>query len=162
MTPSSLDIFIPDHAYIPGQNSRHGEDLFERIKLTAQKGMPLEMIRDCSAITHGIYYLEHGFYWECHEVLEAVWMALIDYPDEREVIQGVIQIANGCLKFKMGQPKAAHRLYEIASSLLAHYLTESSSDQTHQHNIWHKSGLSSDMLKHELSALNHKIAQYNA
>ncbi len=119
---------VPDHAYIPGQNARHAEDAFDGIKATAQDGMQLEELFQSAACAHGLAYLEHGYYWEAHEVLEQLWMVLYDAPHQRRVVQALIQIANGLLKLKMRQPKAALRLHQIASDLLNAPLTSVAAD----------------------------------
>lgn len=155
-------MFIPDHAHIPGQNPRHAEVLFDAVKSSAKKGMPLDVIKDSAAVAHGIAYLNHGFYWECHEVLEAVWMALVDHPSDRQVVQGVIQIANGFLKLKMAQPKAALRLHNIATTLLEDYLDDGTLNRSGQQSMWLESGLDHAKLTSELKALKQQIMQYNA
>lgn len=109
---------VPSHAYIPGQNARHAEDAFDDVKATAQDDMPLETLYQSAACAHGLAYIEHGYYWEAHEVLEQLWMVLDKAPQQRRVVQAIIQIANGLLKLKMGQPKAARRLHDIAADLL--------------------------------------------
>ncbi|WP_223426789.1 DUF309 domain-containing protein [Tateyamaria pelophila] len=60
----------------------------------------------------GTIYRAEGYYWECHEVLEALWMTAPDGP-LRRYVQAVIQMANAQLKEKMGRPKAAVRLCDI-------------------------------------------------
>lgn len=158
------DIFIPDHAYIPGRNARHREDLFDAIKQSAQPNMPLEGITTSTAMVHAAHYLNHGYYWECHEVLEAVWMALIDHPEERRSIQGVIQIANGLLKIAMGQPRAASRLYTIASELLyiSHDNLPIAGSDLWAAPIWTDTGLPAEIVQQALNQLKHHVKQYNA
>jgi len=47
---------------------------------------------------YGIHLFNHGFYWEAHEVLEAVWNNAAPNSREKHLVQGVIQIANAQLK----------------------------------------------------------------
>ena len=101
--------FIPDHAYIPGQNHRHPEGLFDTVKQGINLAFTLQQLFNSKAMAHGLFYLEQGFYWEAC-ALEPVWIALESYPMERQLVQALIQIANGLLKLEMGQPKAAIRL----------------------------------------------------
>jgi predicted metal-dependent hydrolase len=43
---------------------------------------------------HGLTEFNSGQYFECHETLEHVWR--VQQGDERELTQGIIQIAVGC------------------------------------------------------------------
>lgn len=108
----------PAHAYVPGRNTRHAEGAFDHIRDTAQAGMNADALAGCAAFQTGLAYLNAGFYWEAHEVLEPVWMVLPVDSAERRFVQALIQLANGLLKLKMGRPKAALRLAGIARELM--------------------------------------------
>lgn len=109
---------LPGHAYIPGENERHPEGAFDPIRRTAQLGMSTEDLARSDAFQIGLQYIDAEFYWEAHEVLEPVWMALSEDSDERRFVQGLIQMANGFLKIRMNRPKAALRLAHIARDLV--------------------------------------------
>ena len=109
------DIPTPPHAYVPGQNARHPEDWFDGIKADVAAGLPTEQTQAWRA---GLRYLDKGYYWECHEVLEAVWMALPNPSPERDMTQALIQLANARLKLKMGKPRATLRLCVMVQGLL--------------------------------------------
>jgi len=113
--PLPADIPRPPHAYIPGQTPRHPEGWFDPLKspLTA----PIEQT---TAWRAGIAYLHAGYNWECHEVLEAVWLSLANHTPERHMTQALIQLANARLKIHMHRPKAAHRLCAIVHKHLQH------------------------------------------
>ena len=111
-------IQLPAYAYIPGQNERHPEDAFDLISNTAIAGNSAEQLSHCDAFQAGLLFLDKGYYWEAHEVLEPVWMLLDAGSVERKFVQGLIQIANGYLKLRMGKPKAAKRLVDHARSLI--------------------------------------------
>jgi predicted metal-dependent hydrolase len=70
------------------------------------------------ALRAGIAFLHAGFFWESHEVLEPVWMALPEGP-ARQMAQALIQLANARLKDRMGRPRAAARLRALAAGHLA-------------------------------------------
>lgn len=108
----------PSHAYVPGVNGRHEEGAFDFIRVTAKEGMAVDELEQSLAFTCGIDYIGNGFYWEAHEVLEAVWMVIPNATPEKHLVQGLIQYANACLKMKMSRPKAARRLCAIARDLL--------------------------------------------
>lgn len=81
--------------------------------------MTPETLAQSEAFLVGLRYLETGYFWEAHEVLEPVWMALPENGDHRCLVQALIQFANAQLKLEMGRPKAAKRLCGIVHGLLA-------------------------------------------
>ena len=109
---------LPSHAYLPGQNPRHPDGFLDHVKHAA----PAETRNDNSssnqAWMYGLRLIEHGFYWEAHEVLETVWLNAPQNSRERHLVQGVIHIANAALKQKMSKPSAAKRLYRLAATCL--------------------------------------------
>ena len=109
---------LPTHAYVPGVNERHPEDAFDDIKKSVTTNQDILHLEQCAAFRAGLQFYEAGFYWETHEVLEPVWMALPDGSIEKSFIQGLIQLANGRLKLRMNRPNAAKRLVVIARELI--------------------------------------------
>lgn len=73
---------------------------------------------DHPAVRYGLALHDAGFYWEAHEVLEAVWKASPLNSRERRLVRAVIQLANAGLKLRMGRPRAALRLLGEARDLL--------------------------------------------
>ncbi|WP_081894668.1 DUF309 domain-containing protein [Ruegeria halocynthiae] len=115
-------LWRPPHAYVPGQTPRHPEGMFEDLK-TGLCGVPTHRLNETPAWAYGQAFLREGFFWEAHEVLEAVWMACPPNAPERLMVQSVIQQANAKLKAKMGMGRAAQRL-EAQSSDLAREAVE--------------------------------------
>lgn len=112
------DIPQPPHVYVPGKTARHPEDFFDKVKatiLTHPVGYPLEETR---AFVAGQVYFDAGYFWECHEVLEAVWMRTSDPSMQRDIVQALIQLANARLKILMDRPRAAERLCDMVSAHL--------------------------------------------
>ncbi|MFK7893947.1 MAG: DUF309 domain-containing protein [Granulosicoccus sp.] len=114
---SNDPILWPSHAYIPGSNKRHAADAFDAIRATATDEQTPGQLASSAAFQHGLLYLDRGYYWEAHEVLEAVWLALPPDSDEKRFVQGLIQLANACLKQQMQRPNAVRRLCEISRDL---------------------------------------------
>jgi hypothetical protein len=110
---------MPPHAYVPGQNARHPEDWFDAIKATLPSSVRVEDLHDTLAWQAGIAYFNAGFFWECHEVLEAVWMHTPNPSPEREMVQAIIQLANARLKLLMDRPRATQRLCGMVRQHLA-------------------------------------------
>lgn len=67
---------------------------------------------------HGLDLFNHRFYWESHEVWEAVWLALPKPSAERELVQGLIQVAAALLKRHQGLTRASDRLLTRARTRL--------------------------------------------
>ncbi len=109
---------LPPHAYVPGQTARHPEGAFDAWRGTARAGMGAEELAQCRAWQAGWAFLEAGYFWEAHEVLEPVWMALPEGTTERRFVQAVIQAANAALKNRMNRPRAVARLRGIIGDLL--------------------------------------------
>ena len=117
---------MPPHAYVPGQNARHPEDWFDAIKETVPSSVRVEDLHDTMAWQAGISYFNAGFFWECHEVLEAVWMHTPIPSPEREMVQAIIQLANARLKLLMDRPRATQRL----CGMVRQHLARCPADQT--------------------------------
>lgn len=109
---------IPTHAYIPGRTPRHPDGAFDVLRDTVRAGADVSALERCDAMLFGLRYLETGFYWEAHEVLEPVWMACPPNSAERSMAQALIQIANARLKQEMARPNAARRIAAIARTHL--------------------------------------------
>lgn len=108
----------PPHVYIPGRTPRHPEDWFDEIKASVGPETPIAELHRTRAFRTGLAYLRAGYFWECHEVLEAVWMRTTDPSVERDVVQALIQLANARLKLLMGRPRAARRLCDMVAAHL--------------------------------------------
>jgi len=111
-------VWRPSHAYVPGQSPRHPVGLFDRFK-DARPGDPLVRLAASTAWAVGQDFLREGYFWEAHEVLEALWLACPPNGAERLSVQAAIQLANAGLKARMGRLRAAARLLDIARALSA-------------------------------------------
>jgi predicted metal-dependent hydrolase len=101
---------------VPGQGPRHDPERFAALHAGVTGGMgPDDLVRT-DAWAAGLLYLDKGFFWEAHEVLEPVWMATEPGSAEREIVQALIQIANAALKVRMNRPRAVLRLCDIADA----------------------------------------------
>jgi len=100
--------------HVPGSNARHEDGFLERISDTAPETTRSEDARDNLAWNYGVRLFNEGYYWECHEVLEAVWMNAAPNSREKHLVQGIIHLANAQLKQRMKRPNAAQRLNLLA------------------------------------------------
>ena len=108
----------PPYAYIPGETPRHEEALFEFLKEDIS-GTPCNLLNTTKAWAYGMIFLEEEYFWESHEVFEAIWMACLPNTAEKLFVQSIIQRANAGLKRKMKRENAAQRLDIEANQLEA-------------------------------------------
>lgn len=110
---------LPPWAYVPGKTARHADGFFDVLRQTAQPGSDVESLASSDAWLAGLYFLKAGYFWEAHELIEPVWMALAPGSSERSLAQAVIQIANASLKLSMERPRAVLKICDLAEPLLA-------------------------------------------
>jgi predicted metal-dependent hydrolase len=94
----------------------------EAAKALAPSVMRHEDWQDNAAYLYGHDLLGAGFFWEAHEVWEAVWLSCLPNSVEKLLLRMLIQQANGRLKLAMGRYRAAERLaaeVEVLRSELA-------------------------------------------
>jgi hypothetical protein len=103
---------------VPGRTPRHPDGAFDAFHDSVAPGMRPEDLERTLAWKAGLVFLEEGYFWEAHEVLEPVWMATPAGSAENQLVQAVIQTANAALKARMGQAGAAARLCDLAESHL--------------------------------------------
>jgi uncharacterized protein len=65
-------------------------------------------------LEEGLALYRAGFFWEAHEAWEPLWLAAAPNSRERAFLQGLIQLANGWLKLRMGRAPAAGRIAALA------------------------------------------------
>ena len=115
MTQSAVDsLQLPAHAYVPGRTPRHADGFLDHILDLAD---PVTTEKDAhrnDAWLFGLRLLEHGYYWEAHEVLERVWLNALPNSLERNFVQAMIHLANAALKIRMDREDAAVKLGKLA------------------------------------------------
>jgi hypothetical protein len=89
---------LPARRHVPGSGSQ-------------PDAPPLAAARaDPQGLAYGIDLYNRGFFWEAHEVWEAVWLASAPNSGRRQGLRMLIQMANAGLKLAMGKPRAFARL----------------------------------------------------
>ncbi len=119
MNPSAKSLKLPPFAYVPGAGTRHQEDFLDHVKAIATLKTCNSTANSNQAWLYGLRLIDHGFFWEAHEILETVWMRAAPNSREKNIIQGVIHIANAALKQKMGRPNAARKLRALADECIS-------------------------------------------
>jgi uncharacterized protein len=110
---------MPSHVYVPGFSPRHPTGFFDDLKASVHQGIPAPELYKTKAFIAGRLYFDMGYFWECHEVLEVVWMHTRDPSPERDMVLALIQLANARLKVLMYRPRAAWRLCDMVETHLA-------------------------------------------
>ena len=60
---------------------------------------------------YGIDLYNFAYWWECHEVFEALWHEVGPDTEQGNFFQALIQLAAANLKYFLGNPAAAHNLF---------------------------------------------------
>ncbi|MBV9066375.1 MAG: DUF309 domain-containing protein [Methylobacteriaceae bacterium] len=81
------------------------------------------MPADGAGFRYGLALHDAGFFWEAHEIWEAVWKAAPMNGPDRLALRALIQIANSGLKQRQARPRAAARLIDEAAGLLGELAT---------------------------------------
>ena len=94
---------LPSHAFVPGQTPRP---------------LDTDPLPPEQAFLRGIDLYHAGLLWEAHEQWESVWRASSD-PEQRDFLQGLVQIAASILKGRSGNGRGASKLAQRAREHLA-------------------------------------------
>ncbi len=106
----SDDLPLPRWRYTPGTGNQPDREILERVKALVPLRFESHVPLDHPALLYGLALNDQGFFWECHEILEAVWKAAPQGGRDRILLRACIQIANANLKQVLKQPRAVARL----------------------------------------------------
>lgn len=109
---------FPGWAYVPGEAREADHERLAPVKALVPTRFEGFVPARHPALRYGLALNDAGFFWECHEILEAVWAAAPQGGRERILLRACIQIANANLKLKMKRPHAAARLFGDALACL--------------------------------------------
>jgi hypothetical protein len=106
---------LPPHAFVPGGP-------WPRPKPSKDAGLaePIEEDRwsDSPGFLRGVRLFNTGFYWEAHEVWEALWHAHGRRGATADVLKALIKLAAAGVKVREGQPRGAATHARRAAGLL--------------------------------------------
>jgi len=126
---SVADIFdLPRWAHVPGETRDADHARLASVKARVPHRFERFVPADDPALRHGLALNDAGFFWECHEILEAVWMAAPQGGRDRILLRACIQVANANLKSRMQRAAAAVRLDAEAVALLDEVRARRSAD----------------------------------
>lgn len=112
---------FPPYAYVPGQAPHPTRD-----PAGHSYGAPPEQTdpfdpdtwQDDERYLHAIDLLNHDYWWEAHEALEGLWIAVGRRTPPGRFLQGLIQIGVAMLKRHQAMPDAARRLADAGLAKL--------------------------------------------
>ena len=109
-------VLFPRYAYRPGVNPHptagprgHSYRSPGNIPTVVAPVAPEDWQRS-SDYLFGCDLYNHGYWWECHEVLEGLWRAAGRGSQQGRFLQGLIQLAAAQLKWFAGRRAVADRL----------------------------------------------------
>src|ERR1700743_1969304 len=109
---TAADLPLPRWAYVPGETADNEADhdtLWHAKALVPPRFGDYVPARH-PALRYGIALNDAGYFWESHEVLQAVWAAAPQGGRNRVLLRACMQIASANLKLRMQKPHAAVRL----------------------------------------------------
>ncbi len=101
---------LPRWVHVPGQDAEADHVTLERVKRLVPSRFEGFVPATHLALRYGLALNDAGYFWECHEILEAVWAAAPQSGRDRILLRGCMQIANANLKLKLNRPGAVVRL----------------------------------------------------
>src|SRR6267142_2110259 len=108
---TTVNLTLPRWAYVPGVETEADHGTLAMAKALVPARFNGFVPARHPALRYGLGLNDSGFFWESHEILEAVWAAAPQGGRERILLRACIQIANANLKLRMGKPHAASRLF---------------------------------------------------
>jgi predicted metal-dependent hydrolase len=114
----SAGMAMPGWAYDPGTDRAPDREPLEAAKRLVPLRFNGFVPADDPAFLYGLALHDGGFFWEAHEIWEAVWKAAPMNGRDRLALRALIQIANARLKRRIERPRAAARLIDEARALL--------------------------------------------
>src|SRR3954465_6158781 len=111
---TTVNLTLPRWAYVPGVETEADHETLAMAKALVPARFNGFVPARHPALRYGLALNDSGFFWESHEILEAVWAAAPQGGRERILLRGCILIATANLRLRMQKPTAAARLLREA------------------------------------------------
>jgi len=108
---------LPPYAFVPGKFP-HPEKPGGHMEYIKVESPPLTDFKENMAYLYAVDLYNHGFYWESHVWWEHLWHLAGRKGDTADFLKGLIKMAAGKLKLKMGDEKSAEGHFLRAEELL--------------------------------------------
>ncbi len=109
---------LPRWVYTPGGALPPDEAVLAHAKALVPQRFDRHVPQDHPALAYALALNDAGFFWEAHEILEAVWRAAPQGGRDRILLRACIQLANAGLKHRLGRLRAMARLLAEAQAEL--------------------------------------------
>lgn len=127
--PRYSDRAFPAYRFVPGKVPHPTRDpqghSYNKVMQPLESFEP-EHWANCEEYLYGIDLFNHGYWWEAHEALEAVWVAAGRYTQTGQFVQGLIQIAVAHLKAQQGFYDVSRRMaaegHDKMKALRGHFM----------------------------------------
>jgi len=114
---SFSDFGLPPTRHIPGSGSQPSLGFLSMITEQYSDIVDVEHWENNLAYRYGWYLFINQYYWETHEVWEAVWRRCQPNSRERYLLQALIQASNARLKVLQNNNRAAEKILLHGKSL---------------------------------------------
>jgi hypothetical protein len=101
---------LPRWVYVPGVDAEADHATLARALALVPARFEGFVPATHPALRYGLHLNDAGFFWECHEILEAIWAAAPQGGRDRILLRACIQVANANLKLTLNRPGAVARL----------------------------------------------------
>ncbi len=116
---------MPPYRHRPGRTAMPEDGPAHEMASGAPQRLDADSWQTNEAYLFGFVLYRSGYFWEAHEVWEAVWKSCTPNSRERRLLQALIQMANAELKRELGLEAAAARIRDHAAGLLRNTLAPS-------------------------------------
>lgn len=149
---SKDNLHFPPYPYVPARGPKYSDTdySFEQIEASVTPEIPVEELSKTLAFKAGCAFFENGFYWECHQALDPVWIHTKDPSPERDIVLALIQLANARLKLSSGRPNSAWRLCDMVEAHLSRCPTDRAILGLWVSDLMEKTAETRQMAKHSL------------
>src|SRR3979411_1260157 len=108
---TAVNLTLPRWAYVPGVETEADHETLAMAKALVPARFNGFVPARHPALRYGLGLNDAGFFWESHEILEAVWAAAPQGGRERILLRACILIANGNLRLRMEKSGSAGRVF---------------------------------------------------
>ncbi len=125
------DVPFPPYTYVPGQTPHPISDAAGHMhgEQAEPAELDVENWQRCTTYLRGIDLFNHGYYWEAHEVWEALWHAAGRRGPVADFLKGLIKLAAAGVKSLEGSMIGRQRHARRAAELLELAANESAFDE---------------------------------
>ncbi len=111
MTPHPL---FDQPAYWSETDQRPDDAIFAPLKLSIDDAATVDDLTYTPAMQIALIAMKRRYYWEAHELLEALWLSAPPSSAEQILLKSLIQYANAGLKARLDKASAAQKIFHLA------------------------------------------------